>query len=64
MILSESNFWSYYTTGGRCSTPSYVKKFSKFFLEMTPIGVKKCGESEFGSFSKRKNTSNETKRKA
>jgi hypothetical protein len=24
-----------------------VKKFSKFFLEMTPLGVKTCGESEF-----------------
>jgi hypothetical protein len=28
-----------------------VKKISEFFLEMTPLGVKTCGESEFDIFN-------------
>jgi hypothetical protein len=35
---------------------THVKKFSKFALEMTPLGVKTCGESEFEIF-KAKNAS-------
>ena len=31
-----------------------MKKFSKFFLEMTPLGVKTYGESEFGIFKAKK----------
>jgi hypothetical protein len=31
-----------------------VKKFSKFFLEMIPLWVKTCGESEFDIFEAKK----------
>jgi hypothetical protein len=31
-----------------------VKKFSKIFLEMIPLGVKTCGESEFDIFEEKK----------
>ena len=30
------------------------KKFWKFFLEMIPLGVKTCGESEFDIFEAKK----------
>jgi hypothetical protein len=33
---------------------TYVKKFSKLFLEMTPLGVKTCRESEFEFFEAKK----------
>jgi hypothetical protein len=31
-----------------------MKKFSKIFLEMTPLKVKTCGESEFDIFEAKK----------
>jgi hypothetical protein len=31
-----------------------VKNFRKFFLEMTPLGVKACGKSEFNVYEAKK----------
>jgi hypothetical protein len=45
---SFNEFWSYYTIGGR------AKIFSKFFLEMTLLGVKTGEESEFDIFEAKK----------
>jgi hypothetical protein len=44
-------FRSYYTIG---EGGTQVKKLSKFFLEMTPLGIKRCGESEFDIFKAKK----------
>jgi hypothetical protein len=43
-------FWSYYTIRGA----THVKQFSNIFLEMTPVGVKTYGESEFDIFEAKK----------
>jgi hypothetical protein len=48
--LNEQKFWSYYTIEGAI----HVKNFQKFFLEMTSLGVKTCGESEFNVFEVKK----------
>jgi hypothetical protein len=37
--------WGYYTIGG-----PHEKIFKNFFLEITPLGVKTCGESDFDIF--------------
>ena len=33
---------------------THVKFFRKFILEMTPLGIKTCGESEFDIFEAKK----------